>query len=216
MKYLKFAVTVFTVFVVAVAFFACKKTGETRTVESGTAGAAVETVEMTAAEPVRGEDFYGYKDFYLGMPESEFRTAFGGRAKDGGEGRYIYAEYPCEDVGLTFSDLSGGSYLTSINVRFAEREDEESILAGLMSTYGEPEYDSYWVPANTDCNDSSTPVRNVLWPGMVDISLLMSASRDFDETSKKGVKFRGELWVEDGRGRSDPHPWVNGKLEEGK
>jgi hypothetical protein len=216
MRYVKFAVAVFTVFVLAVAFFACKKTGETRTGEVGTAEAAAETVETTAAEPVRGEDVYEYKDFYLGMPESEFRTAFGGRATDRGEGRYIYTEYPGEEVGLTFSELSGGSYLTSINVRFAEREDEESILAGLMSIYGEPEHDSYWMPANTDCNDSSTPVRSVLWPGMVDIRLLMSASRDFDEASKKGVKFRGELWVEDGRERSDPHPWVSEKLEEGK
>jgi hypothetical protein len=212
MRYLKFGVVVFAVFAFAVAFFACKKGEET---PAGEAGAG--TVETTVAEPVRGEDVYGYKDFYLGMPETEFLAAFGERAVSQGEGRYTCREFLDEEVDLTFSELSGGLYLTSINVQYAEREDEESILAGLVEAYGEPEYDSFWVPGNTDCNDSGAPARNVLWSGMVDIDLLMSASRDFDETSKKGVKFSGELWVADGREREDPHPWVSEKLkEEGK
>jgi hypothetical protein len=212
MKYLKFGIVVLIVFAFAAAFFACKKGEETRAAE-----AAGETVETTVGEPVRGEDVYGYKDFYLGMPESEFLAAFGERVMSEGEGLYTYREYRDEEVGLIFSELSGAQYLTSINVRYAERDDEESILAGLMAAYGEPEYDSFWIPGNTDCNDSGTPVRNVSWPGMVDVHLIMSASRDFDEASKKGVKFSGNLWIEDGRERGDPHPWVSEKLKaEGK
>ncbi|MCP4231104.1 MAG: hypothetical protein GY771_13275 [bacterium] len=214
MKYLKLGIVVFVVFVLVGVLFGCNKRGadesELKTTE--TAPLITRPAGTEAPEPENGEQNYAYKDFYLGMPESEFMTTFGSSAANEGNGVYIYRGYPDREVKLAFSDLLGGRYLTSIAVKFLEWKDDEVLIEELNAVYGEPEYDSIWVPPNTDCNDLNKPHRSVLWQAKVEINLSLSASRDFDESNKEGVTFSGELSITDNPSWREPNEWIKKKI----
>jgi len=174
--------------------------------------AAAVLLALAAAGARAGDQDFYYKDFYLGMPLGDFKTTFGDEATLTGDGTYAYAGYADEGVELVFADVLGSPRLTSITVN-AVVDYAEEVLPTLVDLYGEPEYDSRWVPAHTDCNDGAAPVRSASWFPGVDVDLTMTALENFEGPEPPaGSEVECRFELADGSERDGPHPWLEKKL----
>jgi len=168
---------------------------------------------MLAAAGARADDpEYYIKDFYIGMPLADFTANFAAGATLISEGTYAFAGYPDQGMELVFADVGGSQYLTAITASRAIADFEEGIRE-LSDEFGEPEYDSGWVPARTDCNDGPMPVRTISWYNGLDLDLLLVAKKNFEgQRPPADLEVDARFTMADGYERDGRHPWLETKL----